>query len=164
MEHLNQAAVLSDMIHENHRPLDNEEVFKSYVRDMLKALEFVHSLGVIHADVKLENMMAHKEPGSDRATIKLCDFGLSLLTDMSQETVTMEEVCGTKGYMAPEIEPKGCEVSSAIDLWALGICIYEMATSYKPDVMDKSFRKSCKVPFWERDWKKWDSSLKDLVE
>jgi len=65
------------------------------------------------------------------------------------------------GYIAPEI-CKGAEVTEKIDMWSLGICVYEMAVAYKPHVLDKQFSKTGVVPFRERDWKGLDL-LKDLI-
>ncbi len=57
MEHLNQPTIISEKVLEYHSPISDEEEFKCYVIDILQALEYIHSRGVMHADVKLENFM-----------------------------------------------------------------------------------------------------------
>ena len=69
------------------------------------------------------------------------------------------------GYWAPEIVGSECEVTPAIDMWSLGVSVYEMAVGYHPSAMDKNFRRAeGKLLFHKRDWQKWDESLIDFVK
>ena len=134
------------------------------MRDALSALEYIHSIGIIHADIKLENLCGHKELDGDRAIIKLVDFGLSMIIPEGEASTIMPEVSGTVGYLAPEITDKECTVTTAIDIWSLGICVYELATAYRPSVLNKDFKMDDSVPFYSRDWQCWDPTLQDLVQ
>jgi serine/threonine protein kinase len=70
----------------------------------LEGLKYIHNNGIIHDDVKLENILmnsSESEDEYDRA--KICDFGLSHLMDPISGKATAEVKCGTMGYMAPEI-------------------------------------------------------------
>ena len=85
-----------------------------------------------------------------------------MLVDSETGLATVNELTGTMGYFAPE-QKVGAQVSAKIDMWALGICMYEMAVGYKPNVLDKMFVKKGEVPFREQDWASWSTELKDFV-
>lgn len=74
---------------------------------------------------------------------------------------TLKEFSGTLGYNAPEVK-KGAKINEKIDMWSLGICLYEMAVAYKPQVLNKNLNKDGLIQFRERDWKGLDQ-VKDLV-
>ena len=65
---------------------------------MALALKYLHSLGIIHRDLKLENIMMSDD--TDNATPKLVDFGLALILGPCETT---REPFGTLGYTAPEV-------------------------------------------------------------
>ena len=79
--------------------------------------------------MKLENLTLHKESGSE--SIKLIDFGISKQIG-EDGTALFKERSGTNGYIAPEMKGKDIRVSTAIDIWSLGVIIYEMSVAYKP--------------------------------
>ncbi len=114
----------------------NQEKLQSYCLDILTGLDHVHSQGIIHSDMKLQNVLLHR-PEEDEAQsgeypiVKLCDFGLSHLLNGDGKAL-MTERCGTGGYIAPEIGPKNTLIGPEIDMWAFGIMLYEMCTAYKP--------------------------------
>ena len=93
------------------------------------AIRHCHENSVIHADIKLLNFLIHESHGS--MSLLLCDFGLSQKIDSDLGGFHMKELTGTGGYFAPECG-KDTVVTSAIDLWSFGICLYEMAVGYKP--------------------------------
>lgn len=92
---------------------------------VLKALEFAHGNGVIHRDVKPENIQI-----LENGQIKLTDFGIARLT--FEPNLTMDgQVFGTPSYMSPEqIHGKDIDVRS--DLFSVGIILYEMVGGKKP--------------------------------
>ena len=103
--------------------------------DILQGLYYIHNLGVIHSDMKLQNALLQRYPDheDEYPVVKLCDFGLSHI--MKQELngkALMVEKCGTGGYIAPEIQPKNTLVGPEIDMWGFGVMLYEMCTAYKP--------------------------------
>lgn len=97
---------------------------------MASALAYIHSRGVIHGDLKLSNIFAHREEGSD-IHLKLADFGLSLVIDQSTGKAHRELAAGTMGYLAPEIKDNSY-ITTASDIWSFGIMIYELCVAYKP--------------------------------
>lgn len=62
---------------------------------------------------------------------KICDFGLCHIIEPSTKMAFMQQRVGTQDYQAPEIADN-VWVSPAIDMWAYGIVLYEMAVGYKP--------------------------------
>ncbi|XP_031747365.1 serine/threonine-protein kinase N1-like isoform X2 [Xenopus tropicalis] len=89
-----------------------------YTACIVLGLEALHQLGIVHRDLKLENLLLDRD-----GYLKIVDFGLSKdRFGYSDRTKTM---CGTKTYMAPEIYLK-LGYGMAADWWALGITVYVM--------------------------------------
>ena len=90
---------------QQHTPITNEDKLKFWAENTLDALKYIHSLGVIHADLKLENILIQTSEYEDEYPItKLCDFGLSHIIDHNAGNKSyMEMKCGTFGYIAPEV-------------------------------------------------------------
>lgn len=94
---------------------------KNITKQLLKALGKLHSMNVIHCDVKPENILISDEQKSE---IKLIDFGSCCF---SHETPTF--YMQTRPYRAPELI-LGCEFNSKIDMWSLGCVLLEFYTGY----------------------------------
>lgn len=93
--------------------------------DILCALDFAHNHGVIHRDVKPENIQI-----LTNGTVKLTDFGIARLT--FEPNITMDgQVFGTPSYMSPE-QVEGREIDLRSDLFSVGTVLYEMLTGTKP--------------------------------
>ncbi|MBI4575688.1 MAG: protein kinase [Planctomycetes bacterium] len=106
-------------------------------------LAHVHEKGVIHRDVKPDNVIVMADGG-----VKLTDFGLACLVEASQASrlTRAGHVLGTALYMAPE-QVRGQAVDARTDVYALGVTLYEMATGRPPfDSGDVAFRHVYEVP------------------
>lgn len=107
------------------------------------ALEAAHAAGIVHRDVKPENIMLRHDGFARDRFVKVLDFGLAKLTERDApasdpEAVTMQipqttpgAVIGTSGYMSPE-QAQGEEIDSRSDIFSLGILIYEMVAGRPP--------------------------------
>ena len=93
--------------------------------ELCKALEVAHAQGIVHRDVKPENVMLTPDGG-----IKLMDFGIARMLDDAQVTMTGALV-GSPAYMSPEQATDG-DVGQASDLFAVGIMLYRMVTGTLP--------------------------------
>lgn len=93
--------------------------------DVLCALDFAHSHGVIHRDVKPENVQL-----LENGQVKLTDFGIARLT--FEPNITMDgQVFGTPSYMSPE-QVVGKNIDARSDLFSVATILYEMLTGVKP--------------------------------
>ena len=105
-----------------YRGLDENLVFKFFIQ-IVNAIKFLHDNNIIHRDIKPENILLF-----DNYEVKLCDFGWSV---KCETTLPGGSFNGTTEYMSPELinnEDYGKEV----DIWMLGILLYEMIHSFSP--------------------------------
>jgi serine/threonine protein kinase len=95
------------------------------VRHLADALDYAHSRGVIHRDLKPDNTIF-----DDRGNLYLTDFGVAKVTSSSQLTGT-GTILGTPDYMAPDWGQAG-DITYAVDIYALGVTVYEMLSGHVP--------------------------------
>ncbi|KAL1808764.1 hypothetical protein ACET3Z_025754 [Daucus carota] len=107
-----------------------EDSIHDLARDLLRALQFLHSKGIIYCDLKPSNILL-----DENGRTKLCDFGLSRrLSDISKTPSSQlpQAKRGTPCYMAPELFQDGGVHSFASDFWALGCVLYECYVGQPP--------------------------------
>ncbi len=120
---------LRSLIREKKRFTPEEAV--SVIRQVCQALDAAHSVGVIHRDLKPQNIM---QDGSGR--ILVMDFGLARTLQGDGMTQTGALV-GTMEYMSPE-QALGQELDQRSDIFALGLILYEMLTGKMPFVAESA--------------------------
>eukprot|EP00941_MAST-03F_sp_MAST-3F-sp1_P005461 g5461.t1 len=98
--------------------LSNDHI-KYFVYQILRALKYMHSAGVIHRDIKPSNLLLNAD-----CDLKLCDFGLARGIDRDELTLT--EYVVTRWYRAPEIMLACPNYTKAIDVWAVGCIMAEL--------------------------------------
>ena len=99
-----------------------------YTRQIAGALTQLHSLGILHRDLKPGNIMVR-----DNGSLALIDFGLAKRMRLEQEITGNGEIFGTPYYMSPE-QGHADDVDERSDVYSLGIIFYEMLTGKKPFV------------------------------
>jgi calcium/calmodulin-dependent protein kinase I len=129
----------------------SEDVTKSLARNLLETLAYIHSLGIIHRDIKLENILMASD--CDDSVIKIADFGLSCFV-----TQTHDWKSGSPGYVAPEIL---CDkkYNQKVDVFSTGVVIYALLSGSLPftgrnadEILTKNFK--CKINFEAPIWNK----------
>ncbi|XP_039609428.1 serine/threonine-protein kinase 17A [Polypterus senegalus] len=114
---------------------DRDEAFtekdvKRLMKQILQGVAFLHMKGVVHLDLKPQNILLTSE--SPLGDVKIVDFGLSRIVSSNEE---LREIMGTPEYVAPEIlnyEP----ISTATDMWSIGVLAYVMLTGTSPFLGD----------------------------
>ena len=108
-----------------HREVLNLREIISYTTQILRALEHAHKKGIVHRDIKPQNIMLLRN-----GIIKVMDFGIAKLPNA--ETISMaDKAIGTVYYISPE-QASGRDIDQRSDLYSLGAMLYEMVTGQLP--------------------------------
>ncbi|MCI4386534.1 hypothetical protein PGIGA_G00063730 [Pangasianodon gigas] len=143
----------------------SEKETRKIMRALLEVVEFLHSHNIVHRDLKPENILL-----DDGMIIKLTDFGFSLQIEQGQR---LNEVCGTPGYLAPEIiecsmDPNHAGYGPAIDLWSAGVIMYTLLAGSPPFWHRKQMLMlrmilAGEYDFSSPEWEDRSDTVKDLI-
>eukprot|EP00299_Pterocystis_sp_00344_P005996 c1774_g1_i1.p1 GENE.c1774_g1_i1~~c1774_g1_i1.p1 ORF type:complete len:323 (-),score=83.68 c1774_g1_i1:60-890(-) len=124
----------------------------------------MHSFGIVHRDLKPENIL-YANPAPD-SPIKIADFGLAKLWE--EEDPNLKTLCGTPGYVAPEVLKNRKGYTPQCDMWSLGVVMYIILCGYPPfqhEQQSKLFKQILKADYkFHSPW--WDTvseEAKDMV-
>ena len=117
-----EGETLKDLIRRRGRLSGNESV--AVTLQLLAAVDFAHRSGIVHRDIKPQNIMI-----DPHGTAKVMDFGIARAGDSGMTEAG--SILGTAQYLAPE-QAKGYPVDERSDLYSVGVCLYEMLTGTVP--------------------------------
>ncbi len=109
---------------ENERVLSWKDAVH-FVIQILRALQHAHERGIVHRDIKPQNIMVFTD-----GTIKVMDFGIAKFAREEGKTAT-DQAIGTVHYISPE-QARGDVTDAKSDLYSVGVMLYEMLTGQKP--------------------------------
>jgi serine/threonine protein kinase len=106
-------------------PMSPERVI-SAIAPVADALTYAHSQGIVHRDMKPENVLV-----SDQSTLKVADFGIAKAAFSSGDITTTGTIIGTVTYISPE-QANGLEPGPRSDIYSLGVLVYEALVGRPP--------------------------------
>jgi len=151
----------------------SERDASQHVRKIASALQYMHSQAIVHRDLKPENLvLVDKRANSE---IKISDFGLSKI--LNDDQTTMQTVCGTRAYSAPEVNfggpARSGNYNEKVDTWSLGVILFVILAAYHPfdpygDSTDTEiWARICSSGGWDFNDEVWDTisdEAKDLIQ
>lgn len=130
------------------------------VWQMLLAVNYIHSHGVVHRDIKLENFLYETKEGDH---LKLIDFGFSKIWSPNTK---MRASCGTLAYVAPEVLSQN--YTSKCDLWSLGVVTFILLLGHMPfDGSEEVQMKNIREGNYKKkpgSWNKLSHNARDFIE
>ncbi|KAA6373278.1 MAG: hypothetical protein EZS28_031195 [Streblomastix strix] len=138
-------------------------IFRALMKQILEGIRVFHSTGLVHRDIKCNNILLHNPRNSRRVHAKIADFGFS---KKEEELNGITYVAGTIPYMAPEMFKKPLIITQKVDMYAVGITFYHIITKDYP-IKYNSFTDQSLVinemPHIERPAEIQDNILWDLL-
>ncbi|KAK8840241.1 hypothetical protein M9Y10_031186 [Tritrichomonas musculus] len=104
----------------------------------------VHSIGIIHRDLKLENILL-----DENNKIKVSDFGLCTLITLDSETMSRTQMTGTLKYMAPELVNESSDYNEKVDVYSFGVVVFLILNNGefpKISIVDVGIGKKAEIP------------------
>lgn len=140
----------------------SEAAAATVVRQIASGLRALHAANIVHRDLKPENCLFLDE--SESSPLKIMDFGLSSVEEFTDPVVGL---FGSIDYVSPEALSRD-RISSASDMWSLGVILYILLSGYPPFIAQSNRQKqqmimNAQISFHEKTWKNISSSAKHLI-
>lgn len=121
------------------------------LKQLMRALAFMHSRRYMHKDLKPQNIMLVEKmrPGAESADIKVIDFGLAELFKSDQQTT--DQVGGTLLYMAPEVFKPIPALSPKSDIWSAGVILFNLICGDYPFMADWPLPPGKTLEWWQSE-------------
>ena len=160
MELIDGQELFSKLMKENHFP---EKKAAIIMYQIFSAIKYCHENGIIHRDIKAENIIIQDSLNS---FVKLIDFGSCEILTKSKLTSTYK--VGSPSYIAPEVL-NGEEYDYCCDIWSLGVLMYYLLTGNKPftGTTEEEIYKAIKtkdIKFKDKIWESISNEAKDLLK
>ncbi|XP_042252305.1 phosphorylase b kinase gamma catalytic chain, liver/testis isoform [Thunnus albacares] len=143
----------------------SEKETRSIMRALLEAVQYLHSFNIVHRDLKPENILL-----DDQGHIKLSDFGFSVQLQPGEK---LRELCGTPGYLAPEILKCSMDETHSgygqeVDLWACGVILFTLLAGSPPfwhrkQMLMLRMIMEGRYQFSSPEWDDRSDTVKDLI-
>merc|ERR1719229_870977 len=184
-----QSGDLFDKIIQSENKMLSERESAEIIYQLCDALQYMHENGVVHRDLKSENILidkdehiklsdfglAHFTPSLAQSTAKLADFS-SFISDVSiyeieeksYENILMETSCGTPEYVAPEVIEQD-QYNYKCDMWSLGVILYNLLSGTQPFGGDNWVQMQCAIinadyNFKSKRWNCISKEAKNLID
>jgi serine/threonine protein kinase len=110
-----------------------EDKCQIILRQVLNAIKYFHSRGIVHRDLKLGNILLQgAESGrNEDLIVKLIDFGMSKFTKKGNKKINLSTYCGTIDFIAPEVF-QGTGYDDKCDMWSIGVIAFFMLSGSPP--------------------------------
>ncbi len=119
-----EGVTLKDYLRKKHHLTWQETLY--FAQQVARALDHAHSRGIIHQDIKPQNIMLLRD-----GTAKVMDFGIASFANSQETRKVSSEAIGSVHYISPE-QAKGITADFRTDLYSLGVVMYEMLTGTLP--------------------------------
>lgn len=147
---------LSELLKRRKR-LSEREV-RHYVYQILLALKYLHSLSILHRDIKLANILI-----DEKMDVKIADFGLASKIEYKGER--KRTICGTPNYIAPEVLEGNHSFEA--DIWSIGVLLFTLLVGYPPfqtDSVKLTYKRIKKSSYSFPDYVQLSGVSKDLIK
>lgn len=139
----------------------SEDRARQCFRQVLEAVEYLHSMGVVHRDISLENVLIDKMDANGVWVCKVIDFGMSLRFKFDENSAKVLPFpplgpCGKRYYMAPEVLANRDAFDGTLaDIWALGVLLFILVVGAPPV--------DCASPLHDRFCRIASGQMKEMV-